>query len=158
MPNKNKRVLIQRLSGVQLKMSRTEKDSIASAITPAAEVSAPAEAEELQNKPDYSRRFLMHVTLTGAEFKAGSIIPFAGGAEAFRPEDEITVEQDFSRGIVRRITLQSVSSDYDKPVRVAMNLFNTQEKDASGHSSPALRGRGNTGSWCRALRRYGERA
>jgi len=72
---------------------------------------------------EFSRRILLHATLTPAQFKSGSILPFAGGASAFKPDDATLEKQDYTKGIVRRITMQSVSSDYDQPVHVGMNLF-----------------------------------
>jgi len=81
------------------------------------------EVEEESSLKEFSRRVLLHAIVTPEEFKSGKILPFAGGADAFRPDKEDVGEQDYTKGIVRRITLQSVSSDYDQPIHVAMNLF-----------------------------------
>jgi len=96
-----------------------------------------AVTEEEAGQHEFSRRILLHATLTAAEFEAGKILPFAGGAAAFQPDDETLQKQDYSKGIVRRITMQSVSSDYDQPVHIAMNLFNGRGAAVGKYTNPS---------------------
>jgi len=115
-------------------MSSVRSDShIPSAITalPSPKADILEEEVKAEEKPrEFSRRVLLHATVSPAEFKSGKILPFAGGAAAFRP-DELS-EHDYSKGIIRRITMQSVSSDYDQPVHIAMNLF---DEDDTAHDT-----------------------
>ena len=70
-----------------------------------------------------TRRVILTANLTAKQLADGTAVPFTGGAAAFRPaavEDGL----DYSKGIVQKITVNSLSSNYDEPVHMAMNLFN----------------------------------
>lgn len=119
-------------------MSRVRDDPTAPSAIQSVEMNIQDIEEEEESAGEQkmlSRRVLLHAKLTPAEFKSGQVLPFAGSASAFRPEGK-EAACDFSKGIVRRITLQSVSSDYDQPVHVAMNLFNNGLGEE--HANPTL--------------------
>jgi hypothetical protein len=86
---------------------------------------AEVEAEVAATEQTLSRRLVMSVSLTPDDFRSGKILPLVGGPKAFFPAGEGLEKGSFSKGIVRRISVQSVSSDYDQPVHIAMNLFSS---------------------------------
>lgn len=85
----------------------------------------------------FTRRVVCSAEFTAAEIAKGVTTPFTtSAAKIFTPAGE-SEGFDFTKGIVTQIAVNSISSDYDSPIHVAMNLFNGRLVDKEGaYSDP----------------------
>jgi hypothetical protein len=88
----------------------------------------------------FTRRVTCTAEFTSAEVAEGVENAFtASASKIFSPvsECEKGTGLDFSKGIVTEISINSMSSDYPRPIHLSMNLFNGQLVDKDGsYSNP----------------------
>jgi hypothetical protein len=96
---------------------------IANTVLPSEEV-AEVKVQEAPTMQKFTRRVVCSAQFTAAEIAKGLTTPFTtSAAKIFTPPGEQS-GFDFTKGIVTEIAINSISSDYDSPIHVAMNLFN----------------------------------
>jgi|TARA_B110000914_G_scaffold30742_1_gene23493 hypothetical protein len=123
-------------------MSRVAKNSSAPAIKSPVSIVEEVVSEEVKavaapSMCKFTRRVVCQCEFTAAEIAKGVVNPFTtSAAKIFTPQGE-SEGFDFTKGIVTEIAVNSISSDYDAPVHVSMNLFNGRLVDKEGaYSDP----------------------
>ena len=105
-----------------------------SAAAPAAVEEVAAEAPSMEK---FTRRVVCTAEFTAAEIAKGVTVPFTASAvKIFTPNTSAVY--DLSKGIISEISVNAISSDYDRPVHVSANLFNGRLVDSEGaYADPA---------------------
>jgi hypothetical protein len=93
--------------------------------------------QETPSMQKFTRRVVCTADFTAAEIAKGVTVPFtASAAKIFTPNTDAVY--DLSKGIISEISVNAISSDYDRPVHVSANLFNGRLVDAEGaYADPA---------------------
>jgi hypothetical protein len=102
---------------------------------------APVALEEAESESPcmqkFTRRVVCTAEFTAAEIAKGVTVPFtSSAAKIFTPNTDAVF--DLTKGIISEISVNAVSSDYDRPVHVSANLFNGRLVDSEGaYADPA---------------------